>query len=147
MSASEAKGTVLFMARDPEEQYSLVRHLTEEGYQVFARHTRERAAQLMSVYSLDLIIVDNDLTESSGIEYCHYLRSTRYAKVVPIIVIGHDDAHCSQTIAAYDAGCDDFIQTPVQFRRLSCQGALPPGRACETPGFRGDLHVSRSLRR
>ncbi len=107
--------TILFMARDPDDRYSLKYLLEKEGYQVFGRQTRERAAQLMSVYSLDLILIDLDLHESTGIEYCHYLRKTNYARVVPIMLIGDDDEHGTNCVAAYEAGADDFVPTPFVF--------------------------------
>lgn len=103
------------MAREPEDQYALKELLEKEGYQVFGRSTHERVAQLMSVYSLDLILVDFDIPEHDAIEYCKHLRSKRYARSIPIIIIGPDDEHGNNTVAAYEAGADDFILKPFIF--------------------------------
>jgi hypothetical protein len=70
---------------------------------------------LMSVYSLDLVIVDQELEESTGIDYCAFLRTTSYARIVPIVIIAPDDDHGTNCMAAYAAGADDYVPLPFVF--------------------------------
>ncbi len=64
---------------------------------------------------MDLVLIDMDLDESTGIEFCQHLRSTSYARYVPIIIIGSDDEHGTRCIQAYNAGADDFVGKPFVF--------------------------------
>jgi len=105
----------------------------------------------------DLVILDIDLPNLSGIEICRALRlDERYATLPVLFVSAYADSETVQR--AFEAGADDFVSKPVsplelrvrvsnrlercRQRHLSQRGSLPPGRTYTTM----DQLMLRSMR-
>lgn len=108
----ELQPTILFIAGDPDEQYGLKTLLEGQGYEVYCRDSRIRAFQLMTVYMIDLVVVDVDLEDGAGVEFCKEFRADQNFSSIPIVLIGADDEEANTCIAAFEAGADDFVQVP-----------------------------------
>ncbi len=66
----------------------------------------------------DVILLDVNLGEISGIDICRALRSSPHWRFLPILVFSSDDDP-EMRVAAYQAGASDVLQKPVSARELS----------------------------
>jgi two-component system KDP operon response regulator KdpE len=83
-------------------------NLRAGGYQVTTVHTSDEVKELISQESSDLLILDEQLHDSSGLELCRYLRENSN---VPIVMIGSAERSAG-VVAALDTGADDFLSYP-----------------------------------
>lgn len=67
--------------------------------------------QLAQKHRPQLIFMDMDLAGKSGVECCWQLRSTEYARTVPIVLI--TTGHTWDTEACLAAGCSDILSKPL----------------------------------
>ena len=66
----------------------------------------------MTVYQIDLVICDQSLVDSDPITFVRELRTDSSFINVPVLVIADDDEGGSVCIQSFEAGVDDFVQTP-----------------------------------
>lgn len=69
------------------------------------------ALQLAQKHRPQLIFMDMELPGKSGVECCWQLRSTDYARTVPIVLI--TTGHTWDTDACLAAGCNDILSKPL----------------------------------
>ncbi len=108
----DLKPTILFIARDAEERYHLRELLVQQEYEVYSRTNRMRAFQLMTVYQIDLVIVDLELEDGHGLNFIQDFRGDSSFSTIPIVMIGEDNERGEVCIAALQAGADDFVEAP-----------------------------------
>lgn len=112
MSSDKKEHSVLFVAREPEEKHALRELLAKNGYEVYCRDSKVRAFQLLTIYQIDLVIVDLTLLDATGLEFCQEYREESSFSGLPIIMIGEDDEEGRACVAALEAGAEDFIEVP-----------------------------------
>lgn len=88
--------------------------LEDHGYQVIHATTMERSYGLLDEYQVKLIILDINLPDGVGFEFCKELREY---STVPIIFIS---ARTSETdrIKGLDIGGDDYLPKPYSLQEL-----------------------------
>jgi len=89
--------------------------LTENGYDVETAYDGNIGWKLFEQYSFDLIILDINLPGITGYELCKRIRS-RNAQV-PVIMLTALSS-LNDKIEGYDAGADDYIIKPFEFKEL-----------------------------
>jgi len=89
--------------------------LTENGYYVEAAYDGNIGWKLFEQYSFDLIILDINLPGITGYELCKRIRN-RNAQV-PVIMLTALNS-LNDKIEGYDAGADDYIIKPFEFKEL-----------------------------
>ena len=89
--------------------------LTENGYNVETAYDGNIGWKLFEQYSFDLIILDINLPGITGYELCKRIRS-RNAQV-PVIMLTALSS-LNDKIEGYDAGADDYIIKPFEFKEL-----------------------------
>jgi len=89
--------------------------LTENGYNVETAYDGNIGWKLFEQYSFDLIILDINLPGITGYELCKRIRS-RNAQV-PVIMLTALNS-LNDKIEGYDAGADDYIIKPFEFKEL-----------------------------
>ncbi len=89
--------------------------LTENGYNVETAYDGNIGWKLFEQYSFDLIILDINLPGITGYELCKRIRS-RNAQV-PVIMLTALNS-LNDEIEGYDAGADDYIIKPFEFKEL-----------------------------
>ena len=89
--------------------------LTENGYDVETAYDGNIGWKLFEQYSFDLIILDINLPGITGYELCKRIRS-RNAQV-PVIMLTALSS-LNDKIEGYDAGADDYVIKPFEFREL-----------------------------
>jgi DNA-binding response OmpR family regulator len=89
--------------------------LTENGYAVEIAPDASAALKMNDTDQFDLVLLDVNLPGINGYEFCRVLRDNR--SEVPVIMLtamsGLEDK-----IEGYDAGADDYMIKPFEFREL-----------------------------
>ena len=89
--------------------------LTEHSYEVEAAYDGNIGWKLFEQHSFDLVILDINLPGITGYELCNRIRN-RNAQV-PVIMLTALNS-LNDKIEGYDAGGDDYIIKPFEFKEL-----------------------------
>ena len=87
--------------------------LEQRGYAVETAYSRKEADACMQ-HGFDLILLDRNLPDGAGLDYCRQLRDTMK---VPIIFLTAKDTD-EDMIEGFRAGCDDYIAKPFSVELL-----------------------------
>lgn len=106
---------ILIVEDEPKIADTLKLGLEENGYHAEVAYDGKVAHEMFRTRQYDLIILDINLPFINGYDLCQYYRSIN--PHVPIIMltslIGLNDK-----IKGYDAGADDYIVKPFEFKEL-----------------------------
>ena len=89
--------------------------LTEDGYYVETAYDGNIGWKLFQQHSQDLIVLDINLPGVNGYDLCKRIRSKNTQ--VPIIMLTALSS-LNDKIEGYDAGADDYIIKPFEFKEL-----------------------------
>ena len=89
--------------------------LNESGFKAEVAYDGKLGYRLFSVQDFDLLILDINLPGMNGYELCKAVRLLN--EHVPIIMLTSMSA-LNDKIEGYEAGADDYIVKPFQFREL-----------------------------
>ena len=107
--------------------------LTEQGFQADATYDGEIGLKLFRSRTYNLVILDVNLPGMNGFELCRAIRQSNQA--VPIVMLTAMSA-VEDKIEAFDAGADDYIIKPFDFREIviRIRALLKRMHATVTPG-------------
>lgn len=107
---SEAK--VLIVDDDPAMLAILSSMLTPWGVEIATLSEPQNFWKVFVAVSPDLVLLDLEMPQVSGLDLCQVIRQDAAWEDVPILVVtAHTDAESLQQ--AFAAGADDFISKPV----------------------------------
>jgi len=86
-----------------------------EGYGAATADSPNDALHLLSQDRFDAFLLDVDMPGGSGISLCRAIRGMKEYEAVPILFITAKPSHLEE---AFAAGCDDFIDKPIDHRIL-----------------------------
>ena len=89
--------------------------LEENGYEVAVAYDGNIGLKLYETFPFNLIILDINLPGLNGLELCKIIRSKNSA--IPIIMVTALTA-LQDKIEGYDAGADDYVIKPFEFKEL-----------------------------
>jgi DNA-binding response OmpR family regulator len=106
------KAKVMIVDDDPIALTTVYRMLTPLGMEVITLKNPQRFWQVLSTEVPDLLILDWEMPEFSGIELCQVVRSDPQWSNLPILFL---TAHTEQEAInrAFAAGADDYITKPI----------------------------------
>jgi two-component system copper resistance phosphate regulon response regulator CusR len=107
---------ILLVEDEPRIADTLAFGLSENGYQVKAAYDGKMAYEMFRDHAFDLVILDINLPGMNGYELCKAIRSVN--KDIPIIMLTALST-IEDKIEGYDAGADDYIIKPFEFRELT----------------------------
>lgn len=91
--------------------------LTQGGFQVGLAHNAEQMHQHLRGNHVDMILLDVQLPDASGIDLCRELRENpRYAHTPILMITGSDDNE--SILLAYSTGATDFMPKPLNWHLL-----------------------------
>jgi two-component system response regulator RegX3 len=99
---------------DPQTAELLNFSLTREGFGVTVATTGAEGWNLFESIDPDLVILELNLPEISGLELCRRIRAESR---VPILVLSVRDS-VSDKVAAFELGADDYVTKPFSTREL-----------------------------
>jgi len=118
MTATALAPPVILIASDPE--HSLAGVLDGRHYAVVQVNTGTLALESVRDVRPDLIILDAELPDMSGIDACRLLHNDlRIGHTVPTLILAPDKPTPEQRVAALRAGVWDFLPYPPDPEELS----------------------------
>lgn len=91
--------------------------LVEEGYEVFAVKSGERALLMMERKIPDLILLDVTMPEMSGFEVCKKVKSLAHLKEIPIIFLTAKIEE-EDVLRGFQLGAVDYVRKPFNVAEL-----------------------------
>jgi len=106
----------ILLVEDDERIASLVRSgLEEQGYNVLVAYDGETGKKLVLQNDYDLIISDILLPKINGVDLCKQIRAAK--PNIPVILLTALNT-TDDIIEGFDAGADDYLTKPFDFRIL-----------------------------
>lgn len=109
--------TILVIEDDEGLSRGIYFTLNKEGYQVLMAQDLLQGAHLVHVNPVDLILLDLNLPDGDGLEFC---KEIRYSSSVPIIILTARDLETDEIIG-FEAGADDYITKPFSLSVLKAR--------------------------
>ncbi|HEX7374289.1 MAG TPA: EAL domain-containing protein, partial [Steroidobacteraceae bacterium] len=109
--------TILFADDDPSAQLLAEAALAGAGFMVHTANDGAQAVQKYPEVNPDMVILDVDMPNKTGIEACREIRALAGTRLVPILMLtGRNDLPAISQ--AYAAGANDFAQKGMNPRLL-----------------------------
>lgn len=106
---------ILIIEDDQRLADIIKRGLEEQGFQTRVAWDGKTGLQLFQTEDFDLVISDIILPEINGLEVCKKIRSLRPSlPVLMLTALGSTD----DKVEGFDAGADDYLVKPFEFREL-----------------------------
>ena len=119
MDATPIGKTVLLVEDDSWLRYIMAELFADDGYQVLEAATGSQALTLVEQESPDLVVLDLNLPEMSGLELLHVWRTQERTVALPVIVMsGSLDGETRQRLSRLSERADDVFEKPVDVARL-----------------------------
>jgi DNA-binding response OmpR family regulator len=125
----------------------LAQGLREDGFAVDLAHDLASARDLAIVGAHDMVLLDLNLPDGSGLDLLREWRDE--GKIAPVLVLTSRDT-LEDKVAGLDAGADDYLTKPFELaellarvRALLRRRAVPPRSVLEA----GALRLDRDARR
>lgn len=97
------------------------------GYEVIAVEDGEQACLALCVGNIDLCILGTDLPKVSGLDVCKFIRQTDI-KTQPFVIVITQTVSAESMRAAYRAGANDFLTTPLSLQDVKSRISGIAGR-------------------
>ncbi len=91
--------------------------LIGERFEVLVAMTAQEAMDLAVRQVPDLIVIDPQLPDMDGLELCQQLRTHPVTARVPVIIVTRRN-EIRDRLAAFMAGADDCLSSPIDLREL-----------------------------
>ena len=113
---------VLVAEPEPQIRGLLERQLSGAGFAVLEAGAVSEALTLAELSAPDLVLVGNELPDSSAAELCRRLREGEPGRVwnrqIPVIVLGGAESDTVERVKAFERGCDDYLTQPFHYEEL-----------------------------
>lgn len=109
--------TIYVVEDDPDINEILEDNLWREGYRIRTFMNGLKAHDAIISSPPDLIILDLNLPEMSGIELCKYIRSDERTVDIPVIMLTARSEEIDKIIG-FEVGADDYVTKPFSPREL-----------------------------
>lgn len=123
-------GRVLLVDDDAALLRALAINLRSRGWAVTAAADGQSALRLAAEQEVDVVVLDLGLPDVDGLEV---LRRLRAWSTTPVVVLTARHSR-QQTIAALDAGADDYVTKPFSVDELLARLRAAARRAAPDPG-------------
>ena len=123
-------GRVLLVDDDAALLRALAINLRSRGWVVTAAADGQSALRLAAEQEVDVVVLDLGLPDVDGLEV---LRRLRAWSTTPVVVLTARHSR-QQTIAALDAGADDYVTKPFSVDELLARLRAAARRAAPDPG-------------
>ncbi len=117
MSIERRDARVLLVDDDEANRYTISRLLERAGYSVVQAATGADALQVARQQP-DLVLLDVQLPDISGLEICRRLRSDPETQRIPVLQISANFTLTTDRIRGLDAGADGYLASPVEPEEL-----------------------------
>jgi two-component system NtrC family sensor kinase len=111
---------ILAVDDSPTFREALASALRAEGYDVIQVASGEEALEILSIQSVDCVLLDLVMPGIGGTETCQRIKSSPVARDIPVIVLTSLDDR-SAMLETLGAGADDYIQKSAELDVLKAR--------------------------
>lgn len=126
----ETKYRVLVVDDDGLHLDMLVRSLAQNGYEVSGASGGPEAVQCVRKSKLDLVLLDHQMPDMTGLDVLRIIRRTHSAAKLPIIILTASN-NPNTVREAVKLGANDYITKPVDLAQVLARIRVHLGRAAE----------------
>ncbi|MBQ4914671.1 response regulator [Maribacter sp. MMG018] len=98
---------------------SVEKRLKELGYTVMTAETGQKGMELFDSFNPDLVLVDINMTDMSGLEVVRYIKSEGKNKVQVMVMSGNTEENI--IIDGFTLGIDDYMKKPVSLDEMAAR--------------------------
>lgn len=106
--------SILVLEDDRELNNTIYHSLMKENYRVFSAHLCKEAKLLIDKNTIDLAILDVNLPDGNGFEFCKWLKA-RYN--ITVLFLSARDLE-DDVLNGYELGADDYVTKPFSMKIL-----------------------------
>ncbi len=107
---------ILVVDGDAQLRAALAASLTQDGHEVEVASSGASALALARASRPSIVIVEIVLPDMNGAEVCREFREDASAR--PLVIVLSTAATEEARVAAFEAGCDDYVTKPHSMREL-----------------------------
>lgn len=112
-----ASALVLIVDDEPNLRHLLDDNLRREGYRTTQAASGTEALARAAALAPDLMLLDLNLPDVSGIDVCRRLRLLPSTRELPVLMLSARNSEADR-IAGLEAGADDYLTKPFSVREL-----------------------------
>src|SRR5437763_941765 len=120
MDSEIAGSTVLFADDDGLGRGALSTLLRHEGFDVWEAATGREVLLRVKEHP-DLVLLDVQLPDASGIELCRQIKSDPATNTAPVLLISGFHVKTRDRVSGLDGGADGYLTKPVEPEEVVAQ--------------------------
>lgn len=115
-----SRGRILHVEDNADNRHLVRRVLESEGYEVVEASNGTQALEFLETQEIDLALMDINMPDIDGYTLATRIRSTPRFAALPILAMTANVMHGDRE-RSLAAGCDGYIQKPIDIDILSMQ--------------------------
>lgn len=126
---------IMVVEDDPVMRKMLSQSLAAEGYESIFAFGAAEALKTCLQERPDLILLDVNLPDGSGIDVCRRLKSDVKLRHIPVLILTGEASSVDCRVEGLEAGADDYVLKPCGVKELMARlkgilmaGVRPTGR-------------------
>jgi PAS domain S-box-containing protein len=116
-TAEKSEDTILYADDTEAQRYAVSRVLRNAGFRVLEARTGQQALE-MSAGHPDLIVLDINLPDISGIEVCKRLKADEGTARTPVLQVSATAVSTEARVAGLEGGADAYLTQPIEPKEL-----------------------------
>jgi two-component system cell cycle response regulator DivK len=116
----EKRGTILYVEDNSDNRMLIRRVLSAEGYTVHEAPDAQAALNVLKTLRPDLILMDINMPDMDGYTLTAHIRALPNLGLIPIVALTANVMRGDRE-RSLEAGCDGYIQKPVDIDTLTQQ--------------------------
>jgi len=120
MIPDEIKGTILYVEDNLDNRNLIRRVLMSEGYSMVDAMNGKQAIERLEEGGVDLILMDINMPDTDGYTLTAKIKSMEKFSRIPIVAVTANVMRGDRE-KSLDAGCDGYIQKPIDIDILAQQ--------------------------
>ena len=114
------KGTILYVEDNPDNRNLVNRILHAEGYTIIEAINARQAMEKLEINTVDLILMDINMPDMDGYTLTAKIKSSNKYSKIPVVAVTANVMRGDRE-KSLDAGCDGYIQKPIDVDTLPWQ--------------------------
>jgi two-component system cell cycle response regulator DivK len=120
MALEIKKSTILYVEDNPDNRSLIRRVLEAEGYAVVEAINAKQALEKLEIAAIDLVLMDINMPDMDGYTLTARIKSIQKFSKIPIVAVTANVMRGDRE-KSLGAGCDGYIQKPIDIDTLSQQ--------------------------
>jgi two-component system cell cycle response regulator DivK len=120
MALENKKGTILYVEDNPDNRSLIRRVLEAENYAVVEAINAQQALEKLDLNNIDLVLMDINMPDMDGYTLTAKIKAIQKFSQIPIVAVTANVMRGDRE-KSLGAGCDGYIQKPIDIDTLSQQ--------------------------